>query len=260
MKNDFVILVGSYDGYADLWNPFFNLINKMWADNNRKIYLVNNYLRPTYKDTEVINTGKEISWSKKMLYALKRIKEDNLLFMLEDYYLGEKVNEEVVNSYFLRFKEEDMCYLKLVAIPVVRSKKDIIKVLDKDRYGVNLQAAFWKKETLINILETGDFSAWEFESKFNNNLFNVNNANYYRVTHDILKIKNAVIKGKWYPKTIDYFNEIGIDLVGNSKRSVMTKSELRRYDLKTYLSSIIPDFIIRILKPLLKKIGLKFVT
>ena len=63
------VLVVGYDGYIDVWNHFFNLINIYWKD-RPKTYLATSELSPNYENVEVITAGKGAEWSKKAYIAL----------------------------------------------------------------------------------------------------------------------------------------------------------------------------------------------
>lgn len=78
------VVIVSFDGYNDLWDTFFECYFKFWKNNHLKTYLITNNLKPFYDNVEVIQTGDEVSWSRRVKTALEKIKEDNLLVVFSE--------------------------------------------------------------------------------------------------------------------------------------------------------------------------------
>ena len=73
------IVVISFDGYKDLWDTFFECYEKFFPDCMLPIYLITNHEIPAYPHVTVVTTGDEVSWSRRVRSALKKIPEDTLL-------------------------------------------------------------------------------------------------------------------------------------------------------------------------------------
>lgn len=258
--NDFVVVVVSFDGYSDIWDSFFNQFFENWPITNQKIYLINNQMNYTDERVKVINTGKEKTWSEKVRNGLSYVKEKNVILFLEDYLIANKIELVGLINSMSFFNAMQLEYLRLVNIPKIKGNEDFIQIKSNKIYGINLQLAIWNRDILIKNLMVSDYSAWEFEKKCNDKEIKINYYKAYTVKKNFINIKNGVIKGKWYPKTVKFFESKGIKIMEESKRGIMSFKETTRYELKSYISKVLPDRIQLIIKKILKFIGFKFVT
>ena len=165
MKN-IAVMVIAYDKYSDLWDSFFDCMDRYWSK-KIPIYLVTNNKLPEYNGVTTIKTGDELSWSNKVRCALNKINEDYLIVLLEDYFLSDIVDDNGLEDLLNDFISNEMDYLRLVPIPFEykNKKKGIYKLDEKFQYGVNLQASIWRKDYLRKLLYDDNFSAWEFEAR-----------------------------------------------------------------------------------------------
>lgn len=260
-NNNFAIVIFSYDGYSDLWNPFFKCLTTFWSESNKiRKYLITNHKTYKFENLEVIKTGEEKTWSEKVYNSLQKVKEDNILVFLEDYFIGEKVDDNKVNEAYKYFFNNKLSYLRIKNTPKSKGKDIFNKISKNQRYGVNLQLSFWNKTILSDILKDKKISAWEFEKLYNDDELIENNDFFYSSRNDLINIQNGVIKGLWYPPTIEYYLNKSIDIKMGSTRRIMNKKEYRKYRNRSIISKIIPDWIIKLVKPILKVIGFKFTT
>lgn len=255
------IVVVTFDGYSDLWDSYFDNLDFFWGNRQFKTYLINNKLKYYRKNVNVINTGEEKSWYEKVINGLKNVLEDNIILLFEDYYLGEKVDQEFLSKLVSEFNDKDYQYLRLTNIPAKKFKSTVYKIKKNQRYGVNLQAAIWEKNEFISLTTDISKSAWEIEAHLNKILKNeLLNKKYYALSKNCLNVKNGVIQGKWYPPTLQYFSNLGFELNKDSSRKIMSKREVRKYNRKQFIVKIIPNWIINMMKPMLKKLRFKFIT
>lgn len=255
------IVVISFDGYKDLWDTFFECYEKFLPDCIVPIYLITNNEIPTYPRVTVVTTGDEVSWSHRVRNALEQIPEDTLLLMLEDYFLCEKTSPERIDGLFRIFAENSYDYLRVIPIPAhYKHKPDGSYPLDPSAlYGVNLQAAIWKKSYLQKLLYDDDFSAWEFEARQKTGSPSRIDGNCAALNYTGLSYLNGVIQGKWYPRTIKKLKKCGI-IVSTEKRPIIKRRKLLAMDAKNWLAHHIPAKIIRAIKPIAVRAGYKFVT
>ena len=261
MNKDMAIAVISFDGYSDIWDVFSLCINRFWSDRTYKTYLINNTAQPIYEGIEILNTGTEVSWSHRVRTALGFIEEEYVLLLLEDYLISEKVDNRKVDQTLKYMKEQGLDYLRIAPIPKMRKGKgaEFSEITSDMMYGVNLQAAIWKKEYLLKTLSDINFSAWEFEARQKMGENTRVSGKCYAANNFVIKYLNGIIQGKWYIKTIESFSLQGIDIpLGD--REVMKEKDMRRENIRNFFLHHIPPKIIRILKPIAKKIGFKFVT
>ena len=259
-EKNVAVMVVSFDGYADVWDTFAECINKYWKDRVYNTYLITNNMLPNYEDIKVIKTGEEVSWSARMRTALQYIKEEYIILLLEDYLVDKVVDNDAVKEAVEFAKEKGTDYLRIAPIPKLRGASGYATIIDKMQlYGVNLQASIWKKEYLRKLLGNDNFSAWEFEARQKFGSDERIDGMCYASNRYVIHYLNGIIQGKWNIKTLEQLKNIGIS-VHTGNRNVMKKSELIREDIRNFFSHAIPPQIIRMIKPVAKKMGLKFVT
>ena len=85
--NDVVILVPSWDGYQDVWQPFFHCFFKYWPDCPYPVFLGSNSL--SYPDSRVspILIGPDIDYSSNLIAMLDHIDQDWVIIFTEDMLL-----------------------------------------------------------------------------------------------------------------------------------------------------------------------------
>ena len=255
------IAVISFDKYSDIWDVFALCINKFWKDRNYKTYLITNEITPVYEGIEVLNTGKEVSWSHRARTALELVAEEYVLLLLEDYLISEKVDNLKVEKALWYMKENDLDYLRIAPIPKIKNaqKTEFSEITSNMLYGVNLQAAIWKKEYFLKILSDENFSAWEFEARQKFGETTRVEGKCFASNDFVINYLNGIIQGKWYIKTLKSFAAMGIE-ISLGDRSVMTDKDMRREKIRNFFLHHIPPKLIRVLKPVAKKMGFKFVT
>lgn len=258
---DRAVVIITFDGYRDVWNTFFECYNKFWAERNVPTYLVTNETTPIFNGVQVITTGTEISWSRRVRTALSQIKEEKLLVLLEDYFFCEEINNNDIDKLFFKFDKDHLDYLRLIPIPYEykHKEKGLYPLDERFIYGVNLQASIWRKEYLKKLLYDDDFSAWEFEARQKNDSKLKINGKCATLNYVGLNYLNGVIQGKWYPKTVSKLKKSGI-VIDTSKRDMIHRRKLIPMYIQNWLLHHIPKNIINSAKPLLSKMGVKFVT
>lgn len=212
------ILVPSCDKFSDVWPPFFTLLFKYWPNLQQNIYLLSNF--KTYQDARVtpILAGQDISWSHNMNFALDKIQEDYVLVILEDFLLTNHVEVNLLNTLFSLMKQEEACYLRLMANP----KPDIPHVDVKHvgfikkgaAYRASLQMAIWKKSVLKQLLALSE-NPWEFEmqgSSRSNKLDDAFMSIEEGFTQPIPYFPNAIVRGKWVKEALTFLKTQSLDI------------------------------------------------
>ena len=80
------VIISSWDGYADLWEPFFTLFFRYWPDCPYPVYLVTSY--KTYNDNRVISiaVGEHKGWASNIRKVLAKIATPYVICSHEDYF------------------------------------------------------------------------------------------------------------------------------------------------------------------------------
>lgn len=259
MDNVAIIIV-SCDAYQDTWPYFFSCFDMFWRDCSINKYLITNELTPTYPRTLIISTGLEKSWSAKMKYALNKIPEDNILLMLDDYFLWKKVNNSDIEHKISEFISFGYDYLRLMPIPKVsQGPRGIYELNGKNLYEINLQAALWKKSYLMQVLREDGLSAWQVEAKQKVSSPDRIFGKCMGVNYPILDYLNGVIQGKWYPETINKLKKLGIE-IDTSNRGLMSSKDIMQRNFKNFVMHNVSIKTAMKIKKVLKAFGVKFVT
>lgn len=255
-------VVLSFDKYSDIWPVFFKCFEKNWKVSSQT-YLITNELRDSFTNVTTLCVGPEKSWSDRARKAIQKIDSEYILLMLEDYFVISPFENKECEK-LLDFMEKNKAdYLRIYPFPQIKfsntDNSEIHKIPENLLYGVNLQPAIWKKDYLLKLLGNDDFSAWEFEARQKNGSNLRINGNIYTVDNKIFEMLNGVLQGKWYPPSVKKLKKIGIT-IDTSNRKVLSNRQVIIYKFKIIIRKIAGPKLIKQIKPLLKKIGIKFVT
>ena len=111
------VVVSSFDGFVDLWHPFFTLLFRHWPDCPFPIYLISN--TKEYFDPRVttINIGEDKQWASNLLIALEQISAKYILYMQDDYFLQSKVDTGYLQKLVEYAKQHHIACLRLFPEP-----------------------------------------------------------------------------------------------------------------------------------------------
>ena len=159
------ILVVSCDGYRDLWEPFFHCFFKYWPDCPYTVYLGSN--TKSYPDDRVqsITVGEDLDYSSNLLAMLDRIKEDWVIFWIEDRVISAPVNTDRISRLLNRAITEKAAFLKLISshpFAFTNGYDEMGEITPGNKYRVCMTVALWNKQYLQELLLPGE-SAWEIE-------------------------------------------------------------------------------------------------
>ena len=88
-----------YDGYSDMWEDFLKIFRMNWPKCPYPLYIVNQEAEPDYisnYNVSVLHAGKNAEYSKKIKTAVDKIDADYYLLLLEDYFIGETIKEDIL--------------------------------------------------------------------------------------------------------------------------------------------------------------------
>ena len=166
-NNDVSILVVSFDGYQDLWYPYYHCLFKYWPDCPYPIFHGSNYL--VYPDPRIksIQIGPDLDYSSNLLAMIDRIETPWIILSIEDELLSSQINTARFTNLIEVAQNNQVGYLKLSAnTPPWAFTKDKTQEMGPLPKGVKYRAtmgfALWNKNVLIRLLRQGE-NAWEFE-------------------------------------------------------------------------------------------------
>lgn len=245
------ILVLSCDKYRDLWLDFFRIRDVYWPDSDFDWYLITESSPFEYNDVKVIHTGKNLNWTGRLKYALERIPSDYIGWYLDDFYISKTVDNSLIHQLVNKMDVEKIDHINvsdvfdsLVKMPEPHNYHDrhLLIIPSHKKYGISTASALWNKEYLLKLLGDEDKNAWQFEIDLCKLAISKDGLPG-TILCDERKPFNVtpvpvVIQGKYYPKSIKFFKDKGIDLT-IGERGLMSNKDVFVYDVNTYIRTIL---------------------
>ncbi len=210
-------------GIEDLWQPFFRLFREHWPDCPFPVYLGTQTATadfPNVADFAPVET--DLSWGSSLRSFLQQIDCENVLIMLEDFFLLEAVATEQVLAHLATLREFDGRVLRLSpnSPPTIKldGHPEIAEYHRLAPFRVSLQASIWKKQALLALLKDGE-SPWKFE--LDGTIRSQRQPRgFYCTRRPAIHYRHVVERGEWFWTAARHYagQNIGCDF---SKRPVM---------------------------------------
>lgn len=262
-----------FDGYYDLWIDFLRLFNKYWKDCPYPLYVVDISKDIDKKEIgdisecrslsemHVIKAGEGVEYSKKIQTALSEIDADYFLLVLEDFFIGRKIDSINIEK-IMNVIEKD--HLKYYQMPLkefqnsphskhYRNMKDVFHILPTDEYTVTAQPSIWRKDFLKECIGKDNYNAWIFEGMYIKSkkahtdefcdgcvIDNRNVLNFY----------HGALQGKIVPDTYEYFKKIGYEFY--NEREVLTRKAYGKHKFKMMAKRLLPLPAQKLIKSVVK--------
>lgn len=212
------IVIQTCDRYEFAWKPLFHFIDRYWEKNIAEIFFCTEEKKPNLpKGFNLIRTGKG-SFVSNLKNILSEIESEDIFYLLEDYWPIAPFKKRLFDACFSFFKEKQADafqissytpHYNLIKTEYKIDNLNVYKFSNDNKWMINFNARFWKKECLLNCLfepkisESRVNSAITVEVECNqklNNLMNVYFIHYF-----------------WYPISgVLYrrkFTDIGLNLL-----------------------------------------------
>lgn len=208
------ILVLSCDKNIDIFEAFHHCIEKYYKDHPEIIYATESEINPYYKT--ICKNYPLNKWSRRIRETLKEINDSEILLMIDDIFIREKVDSKRIE--YLRKKLEGNIAMfnfeKSFDSNDKESDIDGFKLRPKgSAYELSLMCGLWDKDKLIDILEK-DSDPWSIEYRQDTKGYDyyINSGNYiinwgYETWKPV-----GLFKGKWCRKTVDFLENEGIEM------------------------------------------------
>lgn len=241
INNKMVIFVLSCDKYQDVWDEFFNLKDRFWADCNFQWYVITESLTCDREGVKTINSDGD--WSTRFRNAVKSVDAKYICSFLEDYFITEKIDNgrinqlvEFMEKHKVSFLNMDDGFNHIQKTPNIKQYCEDILIIPKHmNYGVDTAGAIWNRNYLLEKLGDGDYSAWQFEldrcneAKTEEGLSGLILLDQ-KQSLNISKIP-VIIQGAYYPPALKYFEGLGY-IINCHGRKVMSRWSVFIYWLK----------------------------
>lgn len=171
MKEKFSFIFCTCDSYDDLWEPFFTLLHRYWPNFDYDVYFCTeskHFAFPGFNIHCPLNEPQSSTWSERLIDLLHIIPTENIIMMLDDFWLKEPVNTKRLHDLMERFDaDKQMGHIDLVhesASALTPSQKypDLVLFPKKRPYRIDTQIGLYRKDYLLQILRAHE-SAWGFE-------------------------------------------------------------------------------------------------
>jgi hypothetical protein len=158
----YTIFVNSTDSFEDTWDPFFHLLHDYWPQAGPVVLNTETktYAHPdvAVSCTRVAKPGEtNVPWGECMLRALDHIPTELFVYLQDDYFLFDSVQNEVVDEAARIMRDENLDCLRLMecggAGPWEPTKYPWLwTVSPRATYRIPLQAGFWTKSGMRKYL------------------------------------------------------------------------------------------------------------
>lgn len=223
-KDQVSILVSSFDGYRDAWDPFFILLRRYWPDCPFAVYLISNNVEYRRDGVTNLALGDDMGWANNMIAALSRIPTPYVIYMQEDYFLTAPVDTGRVMDLISYMDARGAGYLRLYPAPGpdrdCPGHPELGEISERAPYRVSMQAAVWRKDVLEGLL-VKDEDGWDMEF-YGSERSRALDAPFLSVKRDNSTIKvvdppipylcTAIIRGVWIREALKLCEEEGIEL------------------------------------------------
>lgn len=229
-SKEIAIVVLSFDGFQELWKPFFDYFFSAWDNCPYKIYLLNNFEK--HDDDRITNllVGSDISWSDSLKKGLEKITEKRVFFLYDDAFIYRLDKNEIVDC----FQTAITCkYTSVMLRPSLFinqfSRKKIQLIPQKSLYRNALFCNLIERDHLINLLHESE-SAWDFELVGNKRS---ENYDYYSIKKICIHYHHGIVKGKWFYSILNKLKTEGYKFEKMNKQ--MSIYESLQIKFKTFI-------------------------
>jgi hypothetical protein len=172
--NDLTIFVNTSDNFEDCWNPFFKLFATYWPGCPFLIVLnteTKDYSYPglNIRCTKVAQGEKDrLGWSECLTRAFDFVNTPYILYLQEDYFLEEPVNQQSLIELLEVLRDESIGAIQLFGAdgprPFYQMESPLILEVDKrTKWRLSLQSVLWKTAFLRSLVRHHE-SPWQLES------------------------------------------------------------------------------------------------
>lgn len=224
------LLVNSSDGFADAWQPFFELFVRYGGDLQAcDIHLNTERATHQFGALRILPTRcwpadepTRPTWSQCLIRGLSQVRTPYVLYMQEDYFLTEPVRTDVIQramDLLDRSADLSCVYLNRHGPQFIRCESldsEFVTIGRPASYLLSTQAAVWRVPHLSELAAPWE-NGWMFE-KFGS-LRAARGGAYASVEPAVMRqspvidyVYTGILKGQWNRECIEVFRRHGIDV------------------------------------------------
>lgn len=260
-KKDVTIFVSSCDLYEDAWMPLLKLLKKQWPECEYPVVLCTEEKEYDcdFMDVKTICTGKNLSWTARIRSVLNRIDTEFVLFLLEDYFLTDRVDVKGFEKALELIRSDSqvgMVHFVPTEMNMPVPENDLEGCyyelpIRKTTFRTRVAITLFRKEYFFKLLYQ-DENPWQYERESHiRSMF----AGYKIIRQDYRKYPpvfpyildhNAgigITARKWLPKTKDLFEKNGIygvnfdnlGFLSNEERTESASKKIQEIGIKQWI-------------------------
>ncbi len=237
------LIVCSYDGYSDCWNPFFTQLRKYFPE-SKNFDIILSTTTKSYQfeglNIKTLTHGANAPWGQRLKNSLKEAKYDVVLPISEDYFLRSKVNfkwfSHLVN---LMYANKEIDHIRLLRYRVSwKAESSNFKYLEKikgiTKHRFLLIPGLWKKNILDKYLK--NYENVFMSEKISGYRSWIRKDGFYSITEKYVE-KNGqlydtwnsgyIFKGKWVPWGIEFLNKENLN-IDYTLRGILVNEEMKK--------------------------------
>lgn len=252
-SDDMTVLVSAWSKYADILCVFEQLFVKYWHDCPYDIVLsIDKELSKDHRESCIKYTDVVVSGDKpnaiRVVEALKRIKTPYVLWLVEDFWITKRVDNDELQKYLSFARKYDVAMVRLNKNPwnkdnIFDGNEDIIHI-GKSAYRVNIGGVtVWSTKFLVELLEKYD-NLWDFERCGSYDKDSVD-ALIIAARHFEFPIIPAVFRGKIVKGAAQTLADNNIDIATLDRR-VESISDILINGIKGVIIRIAPNLVVRL--------------
>ena len=208
-----VILVASCDNHKDTFYPFHHCMEKYWPEHPRVVYSTETIINPYYT-TIHINYPLDI-WSARIRETLERIKDREVLLVVDDVFIRRPVDVKRVQDDLLLLKDNVACVnFERVYDTQNDPYADGFMIRRKGaKWEVSIQCGLWDREKLMDVLSE-DCNPWEVEERQHSKGYDyLINAGDYIIDYGYRNMRYFGLHSeRWCREIIPFFQQEGIEV------------------------------------------------
>lgn len=194
-SENITIVVSSCDAYSDLWYAFFKILKNEWPTVELPIVLNTETKTFSFEGLNITTfqlcKNRQMEWGGRLKETLKLITTDYILFMLDDFFLYDKVNErKLYELYEIMEKDRSISVFEFKNTSGKNLSCEYSDFEQRPRVGeykFNCQIAIWRRKDLIKYLRVFE-SPWEWETKGNKRSYRYINKKFYSLKKEAEQI------------------------------------------------------------------------
>lgn len=263
MKNKLTMVISTCDKFSDLWDAHVQLLNQNWPDRSMETFLVTDQpTNQTFDRVNVIAAGEGTEITERLKAVMPFVKTEYVLLTFDDYFLTDKISDEVIDKDLEAMNKYQLDYLGLFPMTMksLKNRKAIelesgIYILNNlaGDYIVSLYAGIWRKDFMEKTLSEA-LNAWQYEvalTKIAREL-DARCANSRRGEFPILDV---VRKGKVLPKAQKYFER---NPIYKGNREKMKITDEWKLNFRSWLRQWLPKPLFKAAKAFMRRRGYSF--